>query len=568
MAAPLAHSEIPTDTADRRLGARRQAPLTYVELGEDNGGIVLNISEGGFAVQAVGSLIDGQLPQIRFQFSESGYWIETSGRIAWTSESKKVAGVEFVSLPDKEREQLREWIFSDPGLSGNQERTDPIASFVNQPDASESMPGIRVPEPERKQVQDSISSAHLATSASESTGSKQLRDDRAKSAVAREVNATHVNNNADRRPALQPEEETAPKKQKAGQRSEEGASWSRNVFWLVASLALVVLLIVSFFELRSRHLLQNVFVRSGAPVESHMGLKLERLGSDWRFSWNPDAPVISKATKGQLSITDGTFRKVLDLDSSDLQGGTIIYTPLTNDVVLRLEVNQADPPRAVSESIRIAAAAPSSLPPQEPSVAVDNSRANAGPATSAIVPAVPRTDVPAPRSAVSTPMNRLSPVEAPKPLRTNPSTVSADVKQAGDKATPPAKTERIDLPATTPALPVQVSKLDAVSPEQVSPATPARELVQPVSHLEPAQLIARREPIYPKLALQTSVSGAVEVHFHIRADGTVHDVSVVRGNPVLARAALDAVQTWRYLPARLGQIPIETENNAVLNFTK
>jgi TonB family protein len=87
-----------------------------------------------------------------------------------------------------------------------------------------------------------------------------------------------------------------------------------------------------------------------------------------------------------------------------------------------------------------------------------------------------------------------------------------------------------------------------------------------VTHLEPAQLIVRNEPIYPALAVQTHVSGTVEVRFHIRVDGTVHDVSVVKGTPVLAKAAAEAVQTWRYEPARLNGTSIESEGRAVLAF--
>jgi protein TonB len=43
-------------------------------------------------------------------------------------------------------------------------------------------------------------------------------------------------------------------------------------------------------------------------------------------------------------------------------------------------------------------------------------------------------------------------------------------------------------------------------------------------------------------------------------------VDVVKGNPLLVNAAVDAVRTWRYKPARLNGIEVETEATAVIFF--
>jgi len=146
-----------------------------------------------------------------------------------------------------------------------------------------------------------------------------------------------------------------------------------------------------------------------------------------------------------------------------------------------------------------------------------------------------------------------------------------NVKPAEAQVQPLAKPEEMDPPAAMRAIPTQpepAAKFAPVEPERTLTATPAKELTQPASRLEAAQLLMRKEPVYPPLAVQSHVSGAVEVRFHIRVDGTVHDVTVIKGNPVLARAAIDAVEAWRYNPARLSGFPIETDGNAVLNFAK
>jgi len=69
-----------------------------VELGDGNGGIALNVSEGGLAITAAGLLTSDYFPSIRFQLPKSDVWIETSGQVAWASDSKKGAGIQFVDV--------------------------------------------------------------------------------------------------------------------------------------------------------------------------------------------------------------------------------------------------------------------------------------------------------------------------------------------------------------------------------------------------------------------------------------------------------------------------------------
>jgi SPOR domain/PilZ domain len=95
--------------ADRRVHPRRTS-FAYIELGEENGGAILNISESGLAMQTMIQLQDVCLPPMGFQLAESSDWIWTGGRVAWISESKKVAGVEFVNLPKEARSRIREWV--------------------------------------------------------------------------------------------------------------------------------------------------------------------------------------------------------------------------------------------------------------------------------------------------------------------------------------------------------------------------------------------------------------------------------------------------------------------------
>jgi TonB family protein len=84
--------------------------------------------------------------------------------------------------------------------------------------------------------------------------------------------------------------------------------------------------------------------------------------------------------------------------------------------------------------------------------------------------------------------------------------------------------------------------------------------------VDPPQLILRREPVYPSQASQFRLAGEVEVHFFISPQGTVHNVTVVRGQPLLANAAVAAVSGWRYKPALLNGNAVETEARTVFVF--
>lgn len=84
--------------------------------------------------------------------------------------------------------------------------------------------------------------------------------------------------------------------------------------------------------------------------------------------------------------------------------------------------------------------------------------------------------------------------------------------------------------------------------------------------LEPATLLLRRNPVYPPIAKEHLISGNVEVHFRISSEGTIYDLRPVKGSPVLAAAAIKALQGWRYEPARLKGVPVDSQASTSFDF--
>ena len=105
-------------TTERRQSPRHPVrPTEYIEIGDSNGGIILDISEGGMAVASAQALVGKQTLLFRFQLPRTNETIETSGEINWIGETKKRAGVRFVDLPLAARKQIQKWIDSE--ISGH-----------------------------------------------------------------------------------------------------------------------------------------------------------------------------------------------------------------------------------------------------------------------------------------------------------------------------------------------------------------------------------------------------------------------------------------------------------------
>src|SRR6202166_28951 len=94
--------------ADRRVHQRfEDLRASLVELGGNNNGIVLNISEGGMAILSTEELDLNSLRNLRFQAPEFEHWMELAEKIAWISDSGRQAGIRFKGLAETARTQLR-----------------------------------------------------------------------------------------------------------------------------------------------------------------------------------------------------------------------------------------------------------------------------------------------------------------------------------------------------------------------------------------------------------------------------------------------------------------------------
>ena len=96
-------------------------------------------------------------------------------------------------------------------------------------------------------------------------------------------------------------------------------------------------------------------------------------------------------------------------------------------------------------------------------------------------------------------------------------------------------------------------------------ATPQRVRVS--AGVTSGLLVRKVNPVYPPLARQARISGTVVLRAVISKDGSIENLSLVSGHPMLAPAAIDAVKQWKYKPYLLNGEPVEVETQVQVNFT-
>ena len=133
---------------------------------------------------------------------------------------------------------------------------------------------------------------------------------------------------------------------------------------------------------------------------------------------------------------------------------------------------------------------------------------------------------------------------------------------SGMDGRPPARTEqapRIDQHAVSPDAPVAAPGAPAAGSAKAGAAAGSASAPRPLSSPAPA---------YPRSALRSSVSGSVQLHIDVGADGVPINVVVVGSsrNRELDRAAVQAVRRWRFQPAMRNGVPEAASVQQTISF--
>ena len=113
-----------------------------------------------------------------------------------------------------------------------------------------------------------------------------------------------------------------------------------------------------------------------------------------------------------------------------------------------------------------------------------------------------------------------------------------------------------------PNLPIPAGGTHTVMP----PAPKSIEKVFRRSEILQGMLIRKVEPAYPPLARAARIQGSVVLAAVISKAGTIDNLRLISGHPMLVPAAIDAVSQWRYRPYVLNGDVIEVDTQITVNF--
>ncbi len=187
-----------------------------------------------------------------------------------------------------------------------------------------------------------------------------------------------------------------------------------------------------------------------------------------------------------------------------------------------------------------------------------------------VVPPLGRPDVPttAKVAKLTSSHPTMNPFEAPPKIPTNiadlrddPRLMTADTPDlagnlAGDPTSGPTKV----------GVPGGVNWNNSIPPPPAPHVAPKPTLYRQGGEVTAARALYQPRPIYPRLALMAHIQGTVVLQAILGTDGSVQDLKVVSGHPLLVEAALDAVRTWRYQPTLLNSEPVEVLTEIDVNF--
>jgi len=153
-----------------------------VDLGPDDGGMMLNVSEEGFSFRAVRSLRPNE--KIRFAFAIDGTRrLEGTGELEWTKENGRVGGLQFTDVSEEFREEIRRWLRkSQPSVGAGREFIPAAAAYVDtlekpHPDLKAEPPKAQPAAPLVEKLELKIEAPPAAAAPADTTAKQRWSED-------------------------------------------------------------------------------------------------------------------------------------------------------------------------------------------------------------------------------------------------------------------------------------------------------------------------------------------------------------------------------------------------------
>lgn len=518
---------------ERREHPRHQiAPVSYVEVGPDNRGMLLNISESGLAFIVAMRLAQDDLTSIRIQFADSMECIEVCGQIAWLSDSKREAGLRFVNLTEEARKRIASRIPQEQLPLETRENTFELpAPCLFQPEIPE-LPKLKILTPE-----DAPPDVVLCDQPQMPAASPFALQSARQVGTSLNTDAWDV---ASQNFSLQPQSHSGLKPAISSIASRARIKRSLG---LAAALTLAAVITLRVSRIATL-----------PPVQNEMGGYVARSTPN-TTKLNPENRALptSKAADSDVQMPETSDSRPHESQprpaTADRAHGPETHAAATLPGKRSVEHRPSNP---VTKGIRQAQGA---LPENQPARLSENA-----------VISQPKPVENSPNQVVANAPQRPQKESAPATAANLPTDVPSGTTVAAMKQveSPPTPSVQQPLAPATPTWSVAVST-DPYPSIRVSANTNSQK-PSPGKNLRIGHAISRIEPVYPEDAKRQGIEGAVKLHVIVSRDGQVKKVELTSGPALLAKAATRAIREWRYSLTLVGGQPVETEQDVVVTF--
>jgi len=592
---PEQHSDsspVSIPASDRRAHPRQRIrSLSYVQLGDGNGGIVLNISEGGIAVQAAEGLDDSEgLLAMRIEVPRSRKRLEVTGEIAWIGESRKEAGLRFVNLPEEALTRIRAWMAREESpATGREESEEEIEA-----------PVARAAEARAETVASAEAAAgreDRAVEAEELAAEDEEELSEIEAPVADDDELTEFDEESADEPADEPEEEPEEEPAEVAEDTAVAMEASPRVVREPVAPAAVA----HKEEDRARTIAPPILTfdkKPQAPISALTGISGTHGAPAFAVAAAPPAPARYSTGDAAASLFPKPHATAAPAAADDgwksfrvqLQSGwflaALVLLLATISFVAGMAVRRGALNGVMGDVDDVIQ--PKSAPAPSAGNLATNPYGNASGAAAATAPAKPlqieivdlenhRWTIPAAPGANhgdagasrQTPLNEGAPPDGGVSLAPSAGNLPNQNSAQGAAANGAAAVEKPGTPLmlSLPETPISASGSIAIRATGMVPM-PAGDADsgQHARKLQIGELTNMVEPVYPPDARQARLEGTVKLHVVVAANGEIQSFRTVSGPESLAQAAMAAVREWRYRPTLLNGKPVETQEDVSFVF--
>lgn len=565
-----------TTFVERRAHPRRRAEsLIYVGFGDENGGIVLDLSEGGMGFHAANPIEQFHFPKVKFQLPLSQNWAEAAGDVAWMNEARTAAGLKFIDLPEEARAEIREWV------NGKASAARPmVANEAEEIGKAPRSPRVRVSPrvPMSRPVAPSVVEHEIETPVQPPVQTPDKLIEAPPPPVSIEVGQSEAAAQVETVQEFH-EEAFEIQSKAAVLYAQAGAEWAEIPD--LASRLDESHEIAEGSELPSTGAVERVTevaVSQDSPASSAVEDKREE-EREAAATAEEDEIVATAIAHAPVNSEEPPY-----LIPSEVLGESTLEEAKENSAAVagtsfEWERLQADAPERKLSGWAIAAIFVGTVAISfSAGWAVGHGFLNPWIHTSAdtmaarTVPAAstpPGSVVPLPAAPGGTTAPNGQPTGGAPPSL-GPAATSTSSSPTATTESAPEHAASMDVSTPTgeespnvdiPEEPISASSTIAMSATRsVEIPAAAGSSTRPGStHVVPGDLVSHVQPDYPAQTMQEQVEGTVKLRVTVGKDGSIKQIEPMGGPPALVGTSVAAVRQWRYKPTYVNQKPVEVQ---------